>query len=334
MQSGVIFGLLLALLGVVAGFPLESRQSSKDFYGFVYFTGEGTSTGEQIYFAVSQTNSPATWTTVKGGTPVLTSTLGTKGVRDPYIIRDPNSSKLYIIATDLRIYNGAGWDAAVRKGSLSLAIWETTDLKTFSAERLVQVSPSTPSYMSNQRFSLFLLRAPEATWDATNQQFVVYWASNLYASTDTNHTGTSYSRILYSTTKDFKTFTTAKTWIDIGTNTIDTDVAYDSSTGTYYRFTKTQGIILQEKSTTGLFGTWTEVTRGIGQAQFGDVEGPLNFEDNVTKGLWHLFVDDLSPQGYQPFQSTNIGSGNWTYSSGYTLPTSPRHGTVFPITAA
>jgi hypothetical protein len=79
---------------------------------------------------------------VKAGKPVLTSTLGTKGVRDPFLIRDPSGTKFYLIATDLRMYgSGLSWDQASRIGSRSLSIWESPDLRTWSAQRLVQVSP-------------------------------------------------------------------------------------------------------------------------------------------------------------------------------------------------
>ncbi|GLB45065.1 putative glycosyl hydrolase 43 family protein [Lyophyllum shimeji] len=90
---------------------------------------------------------------------------------------------------------------------------------------------------------------------------------------------------------------------------------------------------VRERSKT-FFGTWTTVTNGIAHDQYGDVEGPLIFESNVYPGVWHLWVDDISPQGYVPFETGNITSGAWTHSNGYTLPTSPRHGTVFPVTAA
>ncbi|KAH8804142.1 hypothetical protein DL96DRAFT_1563095 [Flagelloscypha sp. PMI_526] len=204
-------------------FSLCAFGASAAGYGFVYFIGEDYAN------AVSNGNSPATWTAVKGGAPVLNSTLGDLGVRDPFIIKSTTSSTWYIIATDLKMYGKNGdWDTASRHGSLSLAVWETTDFKTFSAERLVKVSPATAG----------MSWAPEATWSPSLNKFVVYWASKLYASTDTNHTGTSYSRILYSTTSDFKTFSTAQVWIDPGTDIIDTTVAYDATTSTYHRFTK------------------------------------------------------------------------------------------------
>lgn len=145
--------------------------------------------------------------------------------------------------------------------------------------------------------------APEATYDAASKKFIVYWASKLYASSDTAHTGSSYARILYATTADFKTFSTPAVWIDPGRDIIDTTVTWDAASGYYHRFSKTNGLILQERSKT-FFGTWTTVTNGIASAQFGDVEGPLIFLSNQYAGVWHLFMDDISPQGYVPFETS------------------------------
>ncbi|KAJ7349670.1 glycosyl hydrolase [Mycena albidolilacea] len=323
-------GLLALLIPSTLGTAVEERAAIEErqvatgaFYGYVYFQGEGLSNGEQIYFAVSKTNSPVSWNLVNGGNPVLISTLGTKGLRDPFIIRDPSGSKFYVIATDLRMFGGAQtWDQAGRHGSLSLAIWESTDLKTWSAQRLVKVSAATAG----------MTWAPEATYDPTTKKFVVYWASNIFAASDTNHTGTTYSRIMFATTTDFVTFSAPQVWIDKGTAVIDTTVGFDPASGFYHRFSKINGLILQERSTT-LFGTWQTVANGVGHAQYGDVEGPLIFLSNVFSGEWHVWVDGINPQGYHPLETTNITSGVWTASTGYVLPPNPRHGTVFSISA-
>ena len=83
--------------------PLPEPQALKG-YLFSYFTGEGTANGEQLYFGLSKGNDPLHWRELNGGQPVLTSTLGDKGLRDPFIIRSPEGDKFYQIATDLRIY--------------------------------------------------------------------------------------------------------------------------------------------------------------------------------------------------------------------------------------
>ena len=107
-------------------------------YFFAYFAGEGYSDGEQIYFASSQDG--LNWSDLNDNNPILTSTMGEKGVRDPFIIRSPEEDKFYLIATDLKINGGNGWDAAQNSGSQSLMIWESTDLVNWSEQRMVEVS--------------------------------------------------------------------------------------------------------------------------------------------------------------------------------------------------
>lgn len=73
-------------------------------YMFVHFVGgERSADEEQVYFSVSKDGRK--WDILNGGKKILTSTVGEKGVRDPYITRSPQNNKFYIIATDLSIYN-------------------------------------------------------------------------------------------------------------------------------------------------------------------------------------------------------------------------------------
>ncbi|CRJ87112.1 hypothetical protein BN1708_009210 [Verticillium longisporum] len=115
-----------ALTSVTVAVPasLESRQNGQlSDYLMVYFTGEGTANGEQIYMAVSNNNNPGSWTTVNNGQPVLGSTVGMKGRRfvhhalfyhfvsftpaekwltgagmDATVFRDPSSSIFYRVS--------------------------------------------------------------------------------------------------------------------------------------------------------------------------------------------------------------------------------------------
>ena len=105
-------------------------------YLFSYFTGE-SSTGEQTYFATSKDG--LNWQDLNDLKPVLTSDVGTKGVRDQYMFRSAEGDKFYILATDLRIASGAGWGAASTAGSKNLVIWESTDLVNWSAPRLINI---------------------------------------------------------------------------------------------------------------------------------------------------------------------------------------------------
>ena len=94
-------------------------------YLFAHFTGEHKD-GEQIYFSVSRDG--LHWKDLNGGKPVLYSGLGTRGVRDPFLVRDPGKKKFYLIATDLRIESGCGWEKAQYEGSRDLIVWESEDL--------------------------------------------------------------------------------------------------------------------------------------------------------------------------------------------------------------
>jgi beta-xylosidase len=333
-----VIGLLAAallMIGAVVATPGATAAPAAPYagYAFVYFTGEGTANGEQVYLAASRGNDPLKFDELNNGLPILTSTLGDKGVRDPFLIRSPDGGKFYLIATDLRIFGNGDWDAAQRHGSKHIEVWESTDLVNWSAQRHVRVSPDTAGNTW----------APEAYWDATRGEFVVFWASKLYSPDDPNHTGDSYNRMMYATTKDFRTFSEAKVWVDPGYSVIDsTLIEHD---GTYYRFTKDERgadgsnpcgkFIIEEKATDILDLSWDFVADCVGQGNPGVSrgEGPTVFKSN-TEDKWYLFIDEFGGRGYVPFETTDLDSGRWTMSADYQLPSSPRHGTVLPVTQA
>jgi hypothetical protein len=329
--------LLAALLtshvtGAASGDPGRPHDKPKQQeyagYLFTYFTGEGTADGEQIYLALSQGNDPLHWQELNGGAPVLTSNVGEQGVRDPFIIRSPEGDRFYMIATDLRIYGNGDWDAAQRHGSLSIVVWESTDLVNWSEPRLVRVSPDTAGNTW----------APEAYYDTELGAYVVFWASKIYAEDDPDHTGDTHNRMMYATTQDFVTFSEPQVWNDPGYAVIDSTLIQDGNT--YHRFTKderSQGespcgkFITQETSTSILDTSYDLVADCIGSGSISQGEGPLVFKSN-TEEKWYLFIDEFGGRGYVPFETTDLDSGQWTVSADYDLPDSPRHGTVLPLT--
>ncbi|MFI5961014.1 family 43 glycosylhydrolase [Streptomyces asoensis] len=298
-------------------------------YMFSYFTGEGTSDGEQLYAALSKGNDPLKWRELNDAKPVLTSTLGEKGLRDPFIIRSPEGDKFYQIATDLRIYGNGDWDAAQRTGSKSIMVWESTDLVHWTDQRLVQVSPDSAGNTW----------APEAYYDSDLGEYVVFWASKLYD--NASHSGDTYNRMMYATTRDFYTFSEPKVWIDRGYSVIDSTVIQHD--GTYFRLSKDERnntsstpnskFIFEEKSDSLLDLSWDAVAEGIGKGAMNAAEGPLVFKSN-TEDKWYAFLDEFGGRGYLPFETTDLASGVWTPSTGYDLPARPRHGTVLPVTQA
>ncbi|KAH0375470.1 Arabinanase/levansucrase/invertase, partial [Aureobasidium melanogenum] len=319
-------------------FSASVRQAAKidafEGYAFVYFTNNSRS-GENIYFAASNGNNALSWTELNGAQPVLKSSFGTTGLRDPFIIRSHEGDTFYLIATDLSIGSGTSWGDAVKFGSRYLEVWESHDLRTWSEQRHVLVSPAEAGNTW----------APEAYYDEEIDAYVVFWASSLYNSTDVDRVRPTYHRMLYATTRDFVTFSEPRIWQDVGMSRIDSTVL--ESGDVYYRFTKDEGAgetgctdIIQEKSTSlrATADSWTIVDTCIGKkAGTQGVEGPTAFKSNpgdVNGDDFYLFVDEFSGRGYIPLQTKNIASPNWTVPASYKLPPSPRHGTVLPITAA
>ena len=82
-------------------------------YLFVHFIGEQKD-GEQIYFSLSRDG--LHFQDLNHGNPVLYSKTGTLGVRDPFPVRDPETGRFYLIATDLRIGSGTSWEGSDRLG--------------------------------------------------------------------------------------------------------------------------------------------------------------------------------------------------------------------------
>ncbi|KAM0693588.1 hypothetical protein Q7P36_006844 [Cladosporium allicinum] len=314
---------------------VEPRQDAvvNEGYVFAYFR-DNSLDGEKIFLAASKGNNALDWEELNGGNPVLTSTEGTKGLRDPFLIRSPDGSTFFLIATDLSIGSGTSWGDAVRVGSRYLEIWESNDLVTWSEQRHVLVSPETAGNTW----------APEAYYDTDIEAYVVFWASSLYEEDDTEHTGATYHRMLYATTQDFVTFSEPQIWQDAGTSRIDSTVLKEGDQ--YYRFTKDEGgvtgctDIIQESSPSLLaqLDGWSIVASCIGRdAGAQAVEGPTAFKanpDDVNGEKFYLFVDEYSGRGYIPLETEDIANPQWKLSSSYNLPSSPRHGTVLPITAA
>jgi beta-xylosidase len=329
--TGLLMTLLTAPPSTADPGAPPVKHSKYAGYLFAYFTGEGTADGEQIRYALSRGNDPLHWRELNAGKPVLTSTIGEKGLRDPFVIRSPEGDKFYLIATDLRMYqNSSGsWDQVQRHGSKSIMVWESTDLVHWTDQRLVKVSPDSAGNTW----------APEAYWDDELDAYVVFWASKLYADDDPDHKGNTYNKMLYATTKDFRTFSEPKVWNDPGYSVIDsTVVKYEDE---YYRYTKDERdpgsagpcskFITGEKSTSLTSTTYDFVADCIGKGAMDRGEGPTVFKSNTEK-KWYLFIDEYGGRGYLPFETTDLASGKWTPSTDYQLPASPRHGTVLPVT--
>ncbi|NHC16069.1 glycoside hydrolase family 43 protein [Motilibacter sp. E257] len=369
-------------------------------YVFASFHGgdDGGRNGEQIWLSASKGNDPFNWYELNydEGTAVSQPILqtvnppqGQTGLRDPSLIRSADGEKFFLLATDLKTYqDGQSWSYRQSRGSRNLVVYESTDLVNWSDARFVKVEDDSAGNVW----------APEAFYDESRGEYIVFWASNLYPDENIatrNTSQISYNRIRISTTKDFVTFTEPKTWVNLDRSTgrqgwgmIDsTMIATDDR---IYRLTKDENgfrVLLQYiSSLEDLHDTWgdeetepyavnknpiTPLTRepnawtmvgnpnGSSKWQIpglngGNLEGPLVFKDNA-EDMYYVFIDYASGGGYVAWRapSMDVPPNEWEYlgqswcnttglsstcnaqdptSPYWSLPVSPRHGSVIPVT--
>jgi len=301
----------------------RATAAAQPNYLLVHFTSE-TVDGEQLYFATSQDG--YRWTDLNGSKPVLRSTLGDGGVRDPAIVRSPHGDRFWILATDLRIATGKGWPAAMNRGSTKLVIWESADLVNWSAPRLVDVAGAIPD--------AGCAWAPEAIYDEASGDYLVYWATISPAD------GVTKPRIYSSRTRDFVSFTPPTLYIDRPgtTGLIDTQIVQVDDPKARYRYVRASGDgQLTVEGATTLMGKWDILgdLQPLGLTGK-DVEGPILFKIAQT-GEWGMWVDQYARKGgylalvsddlSRPERFRRVAAANVDYGQ-----SKKRHGSILNIT--
>ena len=287
-------------------------------YLFAHFTGNKPDE-EQIYFAASRDG--LHWQNLNGGRPVLRSTVGSCGVRDPYLVRHPKNRKIYLMATDLCIAKNPDWNDVQINGSRDLIVWETEDLVHWSRERACTVGLPEAG----------CVWAPEAVYDEEKGAFLVFFASKVKYPGDEK----GKHRIYASYTEDFRQFSETFLYIEKERDIIDTTILQDE--GHYYRISKdetTKRLILETSDT--LLGSYIRVDAPVLESLEG-VEGPEGYllPDGRT---WCLIADQfMTGKGYLPIIAENLASGNFRiltpeeYDFGKSVK---RHGGILPVTEA
>lgn len=328
----LVFLICSCYLNFFNQYSRSRPRPSTSKYLFAYFRGEYETNGEQVYFATSEDGLHWEELNGKGSSqkPVLTSTIGEKGVRDMFIIRSPENNKFFLIASDLKINGNWDWTRAQHNGSHCIIVWESKDLVHWSDPRNVSVAvdnagctwapeaiyvdPRESKYRRNDQFS----------------GYAVYWASRVYENGQWSH-----QRIYMARTQDFMTFTPPELFINETYDVIDTTIIKSTIDGTYYRFSKNESkknIVIQK--TDDFFSTWKYVRAPAVESQNG-VEAPLIFKFN-NENRWCLMLDNYGSAGYYPLVTNSLTGDELVFEvldkSKYQMPGNPRHGYVLPIT--
>ncbi|GAA2751847.1 glycoside hydrolase family 43 protein [Amnibacterium kyonggiense] len=301
-------------------------------YLLAYFHSELEEDGEQIRFAVSIGNRPDAWTMLNGDRPVLRSSVGMGGARDPFLVRDERAGRFFVLATDLRTWpdHETAWTRSLRHGSRGILVWESTDLTEWSDARLVEVAPA----------SVGNVWAPKAFWSESRQRWLMFWASALFED-DEDRTPGGYQRILVAETEDFRSFSEPQVHLDFGHDVID--LAFVQDGDAWYRFSANAhspggspdlgNHIFEERGTALEDPVFEPFRIDIGKPELRRGEGPAVARAIAGDGAF-LLIDEFLLRGYQLFETQDLAGGEWQHIPDAHLPPGARHGSLLAITAA
>ena len=263
------------------------------------------------------------------------------GVRDPHIIRSAEGDRYWILGTDLHAEGGgaggSGWDQ--QNASQNIVVWESNDLVNWSEPRLVFAGLDTAG----------CVWAPEAMYDETTGDYLVYWSGR-----DKTQNGTDDNalRVYVCRTRDFVTFSEPKIWLsedqtnNAETNIIDSTIVKDGDA--YYRFSTSDWNTVVDYSTTldadDVFdvrvdadeskpdGSWKRLVKRDGQAAAGFSRGEGLTVYQLPGGTWCAMADN---GGYTAYLTDDLSSGKFTQSNQASFVDGRfRHGTVMRLSKA
>ena len=188
---------------------LMSLPLLADSYLFTSFRSNGE-TG--LFLAISSDGK--TWTPLNGDKSWLKPEKPGELMRDPWLGPGPDGV-WHLLWT-------WGWTKGTHDASLKIGHATSKDLLQWTAQEEIPVLQNEPTARNAW--------APEAVWDNGRKKWTIFWATTIPGRfPDTEQTGDSgYNHRLYSmTTKDWKTFTPAKLFLDPGFNAIDSTIVHD-----------------------------------------------------------------------------------------------------------
>ena len=294
-----------------------------------YFLSETFADGEQVRFAVSDGPEPTSWTPLNQGRPVLPSTVGELGSRDPFLVRDEVRGTFAVIATDLRVWPDEDWNRAVRHGSRSIVVWQSRDLVSWSPPVLREIAPAEAGNTW----------APKAFWSNRRDAWLVFWASALFSPGEERRAG-QYQRILVAETTDFVHFSPARVHLDAGHDVID--LTFLEYADRWYRFSANAhgnpapagiGHHIFEEAGQNLEDPYFEpLTFDIGKSVMARAEGPATAA-HPFEPRWYLLADEFGLRGYQLFETDDLSSGGWSHRPDAAFPAGARHGSLLAISS-
>ena len=323
--------------------PMPEDLDTDYTAGYLWTNFDASGGYEKIFFGYSEDG--LTWSKLNkdeygNAQPVLVNDAegSDLGVRDPHIIRSAEGDKYWILGTDLHAEGGgaggSGWDQL--NASQNIVVWESNDLVNWSEPRLV--------YSGFENAGC--VWAPEAYYDNTTGDYLVYWSARDKSLSGTNDNAL---RVYVCRTRDFVTFSEPKVWLSEDPesseiNIIDSTIVQGDD-GRYYRFSTSDWNTIVDVSDTldadDVFdvrvdadkstpdGSWTRLVKRDGQAAAGFSRGEGLTVYQLPDGTWCAMADN---GGYTAYLTDDLASGTFEKSSEASFVDGRfRHGTVMRL---
>jgi hypothetical protein len=256
------------------------------------------------------------WTPLNGNKPILEQQM-----RDPYVRQGPDGL-WRILAT------GAGRLPDREKVGPSCLYMTSKDLITWQFESPLPLMKDVRSDSGTLARNIW---APEWFYDAKTKEYVLIWSSSF------QDAGWKQSRLWYSKTRDWKTFTAAKVFFAPPYSVIDGTLLEDK--GTYYLFHKEEefGVQTGERRSIRvavskkLEGPYSLIEGPLNKGQIVPVitEGPTVMKDPLKPG-WLLLYDYCMTNRFGASYSPDLI--HWNVEEDVSFPSEARHGCVSLLT--
>jgi len=287
----------LLLFAVIALFSCKAR---KDVYLFTSFN-EPASAGLRLLYSHDAYH----WTDLNH--IFITPQVGeAKIMRDPSIEQGPDG-----------IYHLV-WTIAW-KNSKSIGYAESKDLIHWSPEREIDVMADEPTAVNAW--------APELFYDDEGKQFIIIWASTVpFRFPKGEEDENNNHRLYYTITKDFKTFSPAKLFLDPGFSVIDPEIVKIAK-GKYVLVMKdntrpNRNILIA--SSNNPLGSYTDYSKRFTEMYS---EGPT-----MTKAGndWLIYYDSYRLKKFGCIRTSDFKTFT-NISDSVSVPVGHKHGTIFKV---
>ena len=285
---------------------LAARAAPGDSaYVMGYFTESPDRVGNRYALHLAVSTDGLNWTPLNQNNPVATPTAGTRGLRDPFIMRKQTGGFI-VLATDL---NGTDFT----QQNQYIHAWDSADLRSFTGYRRLRMH-SMPTHTW----------APEAFWDAARGRYgIIYSAENQ-----------ARDGIWVNHTTDFVDVGSPQLFFDPGFDVLDATVHVGSGANYLYYKSFVDGRLYGARSATLDPRSFTTYTGGVVS---GGIEAPIVVKAH-DRAEWWLWGDSFSPVNGELYawRSGDIATDSWSPlgKAAYRQPLNAKHPTICGITAA